>query len=124
MGKLLIGAVVALSLVGPAWAEEDVHSANFLLPGCRENLQPNPNNTDRVVIWKRGLCSGIMTGLALDAGVSKKMFNQAVFCPPQKATNEQFIRVVVAYIDKHPEMMHQPFESLALFALMEAWPCQ
>jgi hypothetical protein len=81
MGKLFIAAVVALSLVGSASAEEDAHSANFLLPGCRENFQPNPNNTDRLVIWKRGLCSGIMTGLALDAGVSKGTFNQARLLP-------------------------------------------
>jgi Rap1a immunity proteins len=54
----------------------------------------------------------------------KERLTKPVFCPPQKATNEQFIRVVVAYIDKHPEMTHEPFESLALVALAEAWPCK
>jgi Rap1a immunity proteins len=42
---------------------------------------------------------------------------------PQGVTLEQMTRVVVAYIDKRPERMHEYFTDLALQALQFVWPC-
>ena len=36
----------------------------------------------------------------------------------------QVIRVIVAYIDKRPERMHEDFALLTLEALKNAWPCK
>jgi hypothetical protein len=46
------------------------------------------------------------------------------FCQPTGANVGQTIRVVVAYIDQQPARMHEDFESLALEALQQAWPCR
>jgi hypothetical protein len=40
------------------------------------------------------------------------------------ATNDQLVRVVVAYIDARPERMHESFAVVALEALQAAWPCK
>jgi hypothetical protein len=34
------------------------------------------------------------------------------------------MRVVVAYIEKRPERMHEPLADLAIEALQQAWPCR
>ena len=60
MGKPFIAAVVALSLVGSASAEEDtLQSANTVMPGCRAVL-----NHDPAEAFGRGMCIGIITALA------------------------------------------------------------
>jgi Rap1a immunity proteins len=36
----------------------------------------------------------------------------------------QAVKAVVAYIDQHPERLHERFEVLALEAMQQAWPCR
>ena len=118
MGKLFIAAVVVLSLVGSASAEEDtLQSANTVMPGCRDNHDP-------AEAFGRGMCIGIITGLATGTALSRTALKTAFFCAPEGPTIEQYTRVVVAYIDKHPEETHENFVLLALTALGEAWPCK
>jgi Rap1a immunity proteins len=125
MGKLFIAAVMALSLVGSALAAGDAGSGNAIMPGCRAQLQAGLTvDTNPADAFGQGLCVGIITGLATSTALSKVALKSAFFCAPQGPTIEQYIRVVVAYIDKHPERMHEPFEILALGALAEAWPCK
>src|SRR4051794_16854802 len=45
-------------------------------------------------------------------------------CPPKRVTSEQVVRVVVAYIERRPQRMHENFKELALEALRDAWPCR
>jgi hypothetical protein len=120
MGKLFIAAVVALSFVGSASAEEDtLQSANTIMPGCRAVL-----NHDPAEAFGRGMCIGIITGLATGTALSRTALKTAFFCAPEGPTIEQYTKVVVAYVDKHPEETHENFVLLALTALGEAWPCK
>jgi hypothetical protein len=44
-------------------------------------------------------------------------------CRPQGVIHEQAVRVVVAYIERRPQRMHEDFRRLALEAMHEAsWP--
>jgi len=45
-------------------------------------------------------------------------------CPPQNVTTGHTVRVVIAYIERRPERMHEDFRGLALEAIHEAWPCR
>jgi hypothetical protein len=66
----------------------------------------------------------MVSALRDEAAVSEAALHEALFCIPQEVTNGQAVRVVVAYIDKHPEHLHESFNLLAILALGEAWPCK
>ena len=65
-------------------------------------------------------CIGMIKGLSYAASMQPPI----PFCVPDDATNGQMVRVVVNYIDRHPERMHRGFGHLAYDALEEAWPCK
>jgi hypothetical protein len=120
---LSLSSVIVLSLVGAASAGEDSESANAIMRGCRMNPRETSNIT-LVDAWERGHCVGIITGLDADARYSGSILKHALFCPPEQVTYEQELRVVVAYIDKHPERMHERFTLLAMTALAVTSPCK
>jgi Rap1a immunity proteins len=108
-------AVVSCLLAVPAFAAPDVNSANFILPHCRAALQ-----LDKPPGFMSGLCAGIIDALV---GVSSILPEGMRFCPPASSTNAQQQRVVVLYVEKHPERLHENFKHLVVDALREAWPC-
>ncbi|MDR6302680.1 hypothetical protein GGQ85_000356 [Nitrobacter vulgaris] len=116
----LLGCVLCLVLAGffacSAKAEEDYGSANFLLPHCHHALSDN----SRFDVWD-GKCSGIVNAAIY---FSKVLPPSIRFCAPDEATNEQVLRVVVNYLDRHPEVLHLDFRALVIKALHEAWPCR
>lgn len=46
------------------------------------------------------------------------------FCFPKRVTMGQLIKVVIAYLEKHPESLHKDSGPLMGAALWEAFPCQ
>ena len=112
---IAIAAVMALlALQGDAVAQpRDIVSANYVMPGCRELVGGGQRE-----LGLQGLCQGIV-------GV---MFNfwrsQLGICFPDGTNVEQAIRVVIRYIDRQPERMHEEFFQLAIEALQQAWPCR
>jgi hypothetical protein len=75
-------------------ADCSLHLSEFKLRYYRE--------TDRVDLLRRVACMDISDGVTLG----------------------QEVRVVVAYIEARPELMHEPFRMLALEVLRSAWPCR
>jgi Rap1a immunity proteins len=57
------------------------------------------------------------------AGLHEFLPPDASSCRPQGVTTGQMVRVVVAYIERRPERMHEDFRRLAIEAWHEAWPC-
>lgn len=131
-GKALsLSSLIALSLVGTASAGEDTLSANALLPGCRvmitdmdDHLSGPAPSYGEPTAMKQGVCMGVITGLNFEARLSKSVFKKAFFCIPDSVTFGQQIQVVVAFIDNHPQDMHERFDWLAIKALADAWPCK
>jgi hypothetical protein len=109
LGLRGIVVVAALMLNGGNGlaAEVDPHSANFIMPGCREDLAGKSN-------WSVGLCDGLIAGL---------IYANRNICEPDGVTHRQEVRVVAQYIDARPARMHEDFRTLALEALKAAWPC-
>jgi hypothetical protein len=74
-----------------------------------------------------GVCVGTVNGLIFEASVLEQMSARVphaeVLCAPEEVTIDQALRVVVAYIDTHPERMQERFPLLALLALTKEWPC-
>jgi hypothetical protein len=104
--------IVGLMMVsGGVVAEpENIDSANFIMPGCRDN-QPADNSG----YFKSGICYGKVSALA---------YMQKESCFPRGVTDGQKVRVIVAYIDARPSRLHEDFRILALEAMKAAWPCK
>ena len=118
MKRHAIGIAAALALLcqqdmAVADPKRDIVSANYVMPGCWELVSGSHRE-----LGLQGLCSGIV-GM---------MFNFEQLhpgtCFPDGSNVEQAIRVVIRYIDRQPERMHESFVELALEAMREAWPCR
>jgi Ssp1 endopeptidase immunity protein Rap1a len=68
-----------------------------------------------------GVCAGTIEGLGYMASLLPREKRP---CPPPSVTNGQVVRVVVAYIERRPQRMHENFKELTLEALHDAWPCR
>ena len=105
--------VLAATTVLPAQEssiEEDMDSADYIMPGCRQFLVSNTP-----LHFLEGNCNGIVDNLAF--------MGPDVCVPPGLALGEA-VRVVVQHIDARPERGQENFRQLALEALAAAWPCR
>jgi hypothetical protein len=110
---VVIAAALALTPAG-ARAEQDVDTADFMLPYCQRFLIPELQGRE---FWQ-GVCYGRVNGaMVLDP-------NAFGICWPGEVTREQAIRVVVTYIEARPTRMHEEFFGLVMEALKAAWPCK
>jgi Rap1a immunity proteins len=106
-----IVVIAALTLSGgTVSAEQDVKSANFVMPGCRAFL----TDDEGAGLFLEGWCGGLVSGLV----------ESESNCAPSAVTPRQLVRVVVQYVDARPARMHESFKKLALEALKAAWPCK
>jgi hypothetical protein len=73
---------------------------------------------------RRGACAlylrGIIEGVQIQARASKQT---GVFCPPQGASVEQALDLLLKFMTEKPEERHRPVPTLAALALRAAWPC-
>jgi hypothetical protein len=63
---------------------------------------------------RMGIVEATMTNLPLRAVPT---------CLPQGVTTGQALKVLVKYMDDHPEQLHEKTAWVAAKALHEAWPC-
>jgi hypothetical protein len=96
----------------------DINSANYLLPACRDFLRQGGKITP--FILDQGICVGMIEGLAYVSHLLPLFLSS---CPENAVTTGQKVRVVIAYIERHPQRMHEDFRRLAGEAMHEAWPC-
>jgi hypothetical protein len=128
MRTIIIAAVLALVVAEQAPAQ-DASSGNHILPGCRAFLDVNTGLKPSASAFTAGQCVGTIDGLiqAAQAQLLRERGATEVvvaFCAPDGVTMGQMVRVVVKYVDQHPELMHIAFSTLALSALAQAWPCK
>jgi hypothetical protein len=86
-------------------------SANYILPYCEDQAQPDYQ------LERRWFCAGAIYALMSVLSEAKHA------CVPEGATESQGGRIVVRYISARPERLHEPFLSLASEAIRDAWPC-
>jgi len=94
----------------PASAEEDMDSAEYIMPGCRQFLVSNTP-----FHFLDGNCNGVVDDIE---------FASADLCAPRDSTLRDAVRVVVQYIDAQPDRQQESFRALAREALTVAWPCK
>ncbi len=101
---------VLISVLPPraAFASPNFNSANSRMEGCR----PSP---DKLPDFINGICQGEVIGVL---NTDEKV------CIPDGVTAGQAIRVVLEWLDRHPELQHLDFALLAASALETTWPCK
>jgi hypothetical protein len=133
MRAILCSALMALTIT-TAVAQVDKDSAASMLPDCKAAIDSDRSGNG----FARGFCVGTVLGLAFMAENSDvhvaalsgegqaRWFDERWQCVkiPDSVTQGQIVGVVVLYIEARPERMHEPFRSLALEALFDAWSCQ
>jgi hypothetical protein len=117
---IIAATTVATCFLYPAAAsaQADRDSGNYLLEPCRAVAEGNLHPDD---LFDEGVCAGKLQAFAWDAnGLEDQVFRS---CRPAAVSIVQLAKVVVAYLDQHPERLHESFNGLALEALAHAWPC-
>ncbi|TKB28059.1 hypothetical protein FCL47_00780 [Desulfopila sp. IMCC35006] len=71
-------------------------------------------------------CFGLLQGIiSLNKLYEVSLRNKALFCTPNSdITNGEAARVVVKYLDEHPEVLHEPDFAVVINALVKAYPCK
>jgi hypothetical protein len=98
----------------PVLADPDYYSGNFMLSKCKELVDDKTPG-----VWA-GQCAGIIEAFVYAA---PHLSAVSVFCPPPRMPPVQAQRVVIRYLETHPEWLDRPFKGLALDALQSAWRC-
>jgi hypothetical protein len=109
---LMILIVVCFS--SPVRAETNYSTGSYMLPPCRDLVEDKTPE-----VWQ-GQCAGIALGLIW---VGKILPANHRFCKPNGVGTEQAVRIIVKYLDQHPEQLGLDFRGLVLDAFRQAWPC-
>jgi hypothetical protein len=115
---VLVGVVLSLLPLSGS-AEEPALSGTVLLKHCESALQ---DSTPRS--FEAGVCVGMLQTLRYIQPLLDPKYGKASYCLPQGLPNEQEVRVVVTYLQSHPERLQEEGRTLALDALHEAFPCK
>jgi hypothetical protein len=111
--RFVCAVLLALALTGEAFS--GVNSpANDVMPGCRAVISDFGTSRGSHHELMEGFCVGVVAAL-FQRGRD--------ICPPQGATVEQALRIVVHHIDTRPESLRESFYDLATEALRTAFPC-
>jgi hypothetical protein len=67
-------------------------------------------------------CRGYVAG-AVDQMVGLSVQTVTVYCIPSNADNDQFVRVVLKYLNDNPATLNYPAGALVAKAIIAAFPC-
>jgi hypothetical protein len=121
--KTWIGAValVATLASGSATALD----GNGLLSSCQTTIKYSEGDRN-ISSFDVGQCTGMVDGVegaifVLNDSVSSTM---KTCYPAAGTTNIQKARIVVKYLQEHPDQLHLPASMLTVIAYMGAFPCK
>ena len=114
MKVLLI--VCAMLFVVPA-----VHAGSKSGNELSEDCKTSDGNS---ATFQDGVCLGYVLGAKDSFEFAAKVHHVTPdFCIPDGVTNGQVVKVVVKYLNNHPEDLHYSAESLVVYALGAAFRC-
>jgi len=132
MRKLAILASFSLLTATRPLVAENMTDGNHLLAGCQLALAGFDRPSDKVSAadaLRTGVCIGFLQGVA-DAHQWDTLRSAEVghllpraFCVPASVTAPQQARVLLAFLNAHPERLSENGVGLVYAAFAEAWPC-
>jgi hypothetical protein len=116
--KIMLGLILVILLARPIRAQQpNTSDGTFLLESCQLSLQAheNPNATqNKYEAWRDGVCVGVIEGVSATS---------PLVCPAENVTLGQEVRVVIKFLQEHPEKLHLRGSKLVQEALAQAFPC-
>jgi hypothetical protein len=99
-------------------------SGNAFLRQC----SPTPGKANPFEFFCAGYVVGLIEGADFEAQwveADLKLTRKAskAVCRPAAVENGQLVKVVLKFIDAHPEQAHLPTVAIVMYALSEAYPC-
>lgn len=108
-GTALIGCVVLNLFCLPAWA--DFMDGNKLYSAC----------IDKTDFTSHVLCAGYLEAIADTVAGKANTYGTACFA--ENVTGNQVVDVVIKWLEAHPEARHYSGQSVAVAAIVQAFPC-
>jgi hypothetical protein len=115
----MISGAVAQPVLDPKAMAKVMDSGNFMLPYCQHTVASTTSPQHPPNVWD-GECTGIIKTLGF---LGRVLPDPVKNCVPDNVVPGQGVRVVVKYMEAHPEKLHLNFTELAMSALAETWPC-
>ena len=108
-----------IGLAGSASGQE-VKRADELLWNCNGTA-----SSEAEALLGKAICDGYVDGFIDSYRVSTTYYGQPdAFCLPATGISiDQAIRVIVRYLEEHPNELHQSARSSVFLALRTAFPC-
>src|SRR6516165_189843 len=111
--------LIEAALIGSATAQSNVQGTSLAFLGCKAFVEDQAKNAE--LVSAANFCSGVVHGLAY---VGKILPAELIFCTPPTSDARQLARVIINYIEAHPQRMNEDFRTLTLEAFHNAWPCK
>ena len=98
----------------------DMGTGHFLLNACKAFLTAGTKGD-----FNAGYCLGFIQSNEQEEMV-RKMSDKAknMYCLPKDITDEQLARVLVKYLETHPEQLHLAASQLIWVAYSNVWRCK
>jgi hypothetical protein len=116
--NVIVIGLISLLIGVRANAEEIRGDGNELLQYCTESSPGDPVGTA-----KSAWCVGYLLGIDDMRRFSTSLPNRPTDCRPEGVTMVQVKRIVVDYLQEHPEELHYSSVVLVHNALKHAFPC-
>jgi hypothetical protein len=99
---------------------------NELLSNCNAALKVKENSLEGANWAQVGFCLGMIQGVTnLNLQYQGMLDKKALFCLPESGIESgQAVRIVVKYLEDHPEKLYEKEVGLVSDAFREAYPCQ
>jgi Rap1a immunity proteins len=124
----LILAILAMLCSSTFSAHSNVESANELLSSCEDFLGAyHPSGLGFTLRPESGPvyeCWGYINAISQLSALTDHGRTLTGACPAPATSALQIIEVVVAYLQKHPEALHERAGVEAVYALQQAFPCE
>lgn len=114
---LILAFIFSASMIAVEQSTSSAFDGNQLLPKCQAAIGSMDGivwkNTDEA--WGAGICGGLVAGIG---------YASALVCLPDGVTIGQQVRVVVKYLNDHPEQLQHDERNLIDVALASSFPCK
>jgi hypothetical protein len=125
----------ALSLIGtvnvssPAVAQQPQpatgpYRSEEIKAACKlaitDHTPPSPSEAAYMVFMAEGVCMGAISTTMRFAPQMNERFK---FCPPASATPEQFVPLILQFIEGNPQVLPFDIRDVANYVGRQQWPC-
>lgn len=117
---------LATTLIGGA-SQAEPHDGNNLLKACRLVVKVSDgeqilSNQQLVAGYCIGLLEGVRSALTIHKDQLEPVYR--ICFPYNGITNEQAARIVVKYLDSHPELLNEDPSLLTVYAYRDVYFCK